>query len=84
MLVPRLLHEAKKIKRLMGLSNPRAKRNVDRMKRIPSKEKIEVTRSVTSIALSWLGLNDRAILKHVGELDWITADYDILFFIALR
>ena len=46
----------------MGLSNPLPRRNVDRMKRMPSKEKMEVTRSVTTVALSWLGVNERPIL----------------------
>ena len=41
----------------MGLSKPRASRKVERMKRIPSKLKIEATRSVICIALSWLLLN---------------------------
>ena len=57
----------------MGLSNPLRRRNVDRMKRMPSKEKMEVTRSVITVALSWLGVNERPILieavfEHSAEI----------------
>ncbi len=40
----------------MGLSNPLPSRYVDRMKMIPSKEKTEVTLSVTAMALIWDGV----------------------------
>jgi len=51
------------MRRLIGLSNPRPSRNVARMNNIPSIDKMDVTRSVTASALSWLGLNDTDILK---------------------
>ena len=60
--MPKLLHEAKKINRLIGLSNPRHNRKVQRMKRIPSNEKIDVIRSVICMALSWLSLSVGSIL----------------------
>lgn len=52
MLVPRLLHEEKRMRRLMGLSKPRAKRKVEIMKTTPSREKEEVTRSVVDKVVS--------------------------------
>ena len=52
MFMPRLLKEAKKKRRLMGLSKPLANRKVDRMKKMPSRESMEVTRSVIIIALT--------------------------------
>ena len=54
--MPRLDQDAKKIRRLMGLSNPRASRKVERMKRIPKREKMEATRSVMAMALIWPGV----------------------------
>ena len=56
MFMPRLLKEAKKNSRLMGLSKPRPRRKVDKMKRMPMREKMEVTRSATIKALIWLGV----------------------------
>lgn len=56
MFMPKLLNDAKKKSRLMGLSNPLPKRNVDKMKRMPRREKIDVTLSVIIIALTWLGV----------------------------
>lgn len=49
--MPRLDHDAAKTSRLMGLSKPLPNKNVERMKRMPSREKMEVTRSVTVKAL---------------------------------
>lgn len=40
----------------MGLSKPLPSRYVDKMKMIPSKEKTEVTLSVTAMALIWDGV----------------------------
>ena len=48
--MPRLLKEAKKKSRLMGLSKPFASRKVDKMKKMPSREKMEVTLSVIIMA----------------------------------
>ena len=56
MFIPRLLKDAKKNNRLMGLSKPRPKRNVDRMKRIPMRENMEVTLSAIIKAFVWLGV----------------------------
>ncbi len=55
--MPRLLHDAAKTSRLMGLLKPLASRNVDRMKNMPSREKMEVIRSVMAKELSWPGVN---------------------------
>lgn len=54
MFMPRLLKEAKKKSRLMGLLKPLARRKVDRMKRMPRRENIDATLSVIAIALIWL------------------------------
>ena len=69
--MPRLLHDAKKIRRLMGLSKPRPSRKVDKMKRMPSKEKMEATLSVTDMALIWRGVAVTVILAgvHLDQLD---------------
>ena len=56
MFIPRLLKDAKKNSRLMGLSKPRPKRKVDKMKRIPMRENMEVTLSAIIKALIWLGV----------------------------
>ena len=56
MFMPKLLNEAKKKRRLIGLSKPLARRKVDRMKRMPRREKMDVTLSVIIIALTWLGV----------------------------
>lgn len=56
MFMPRLLKEAKKKSRLMGLSKPLPRRKVDRMKRMPRRESVDVTLSVIIIALTWLGV----------------------------
>ena len=45
------------MRRLIGLSKPRASRKVDRMKRMPNKESMAVTRSVISRAFSCRELN---------------------------
>ena len=54
--MPRLLKEAKKKSRLMGLSKPRASRKVDKMKRMPRRENMDVTLSAIIRALIWLGV----------------------------
>ena len=71
MFMPRLLHDAKKMRRLMGLSKPLPSRNVDKMKRMPSKEKMEATLSVTDIALIWPGVALTAIPAgvHLAQLN---------------
>ena len=62
MFMPRLLKDAKKNSLLMGLSKPLARRKVDRMKRIPTRENMDVTLSVMIIALSWLGVGFNAMM----------------------
>ena len=62
MFIPRLLKDAKKNKRLMGLSKPRPKRKVDRMKRIPMRENMDVTLSAIIKALIWLGVASTAMM----------------------
>ena len=47
---PRLLKDAKKKSRLMGLSKPLPSRKVDKMKKMPRRENMEVTLSVIIIA----------------------------------
>lgn len=54
--IPRLLKEAKKKSRLMGLSKPLPRRKVDKMKMMPRRENIDVTLSAIMIALSWLAV----------------------------
>ena len=56
MFMPRLLNDAKKKSRLMGLSKPRPRRKVDSMKRMPTRERMDVTLSVIIMALTWLGV----------------------------
>ena len=51
MFIPRLLHDAANTSRLIGLLKPLPSRNVDRMKNIPSREKMDVTLSVTANVL---------------------------------
>ena len=53
--------------RLMGLSKPLPKRKVDRMKRMPSNERMEVTRSVTAMALIWPGEASNAMVDDAGR-----------------
>ena len=60
--MPRLLHEARKMSRLMGLSKPLPSRKVESMKNIPSKEKMEVTLSVMAIALICFGVASIAMM----------------------
>ena len=40
----------------MGLSKPRPRRKVDSMKRMPRRERMDVTLSVIIIAWTWLGV----------------------------
>ena len=54
--MPRLLKDAKKKSRLMGLSKPLASRKVDKMKRMPRRENMDVTLSAIIRALIWLGV----------------------------
>lgn len=54
--MPKLLNDAKKKSRLIGLSKPLPRRKVDRMKRMPRRENMDVTLSVIIIALTWLGV----------------------------
>jgi hypothetical protein len=51
MFIPRLLHDAANTSLLIGLLKPLPNKNVDKMKRIPSNDKIDVTLSVTAKAL---------------------------------
>lgn len=60
--IPRLLHDAAKTSRLMGLLKPLASRNVERMKNMPSREKMEVIRSVMAKELSWPGVNPAGVV----------------------
>lgn len=62
MIMPKLLHDAKNMRRLMGLSKPLPSRYVDKMKMMPSKEKMDVTLSVTAMALIWLGVASAAMM----------------------
>ena len=62
MFIPRLLKDAKKNSRLMGLSKPRPKRKVDKMKKIPMRENMEVTLSAIIKALIWLGVACTAMM----------------------
>ena len=62
MFIPRLLKDAKKNNRLMGLSKPRPKRKVDKMKRIPMRENMDVTLSAIIKALIWLGVASTAMV----------------------
>ena len=54
--IPKLLHDAKNMRRFIGLLKPLPNKNVDIMKKTPSREKIEVTLSVIARALTWLGV----------------------------
>ena len=56
MFMPKLLNDAKKKSRLIGLSKPLPSRKVARMKRMPRRENMEVTLSVIIIALTWPGV----------------------------
>lgn len=56
MFMPRLLNDAKKKSRLMGLSKPLPSRKVDKMKKMPRREIMDVTLSVIAIALIWPGV----------------------------
>ena len=60
--MPRLLKDAKKNSRLMGLSKPRPRRKVDKMKRIPKRENMEVTLSAIIMAFTWLGVGCTAMM----------------------
>ena len=72
--MPRLDHDAAKTSRLMGLSKPLPNKNVERMKRMPIREKMEVTRSVTVKALLWPAVNSIAILSGLlYQLDRVEA-----------
>ena len=62
MFIPRLLKDAKKNSRLMGLSKPRPRRKVDKMKVIPRREKMEVTLSAIIMALIWPELGFTAMM----------------------
>lgn len=62
MFIPRLLKDAKKKSRLMGLSKPRPSRKVDKMKRIPIREKMEVTLSAIIMAFFWLAVTPTAMM----------------------
>ena len=62
MLIPRLLKDAKKKSRLMGLSKPLPRRKVDRMKKMPRREKMDVTLSVIIMAFTWLGVAFTAMM----------------------
>lgn len=46
----------------MGLSKPLPRRYVDKMKMMPIKEKMDVTLSVTAMALIWLGVASAAMM----------------------
>ena len=84
MLVPRLLHEAKKMRRLMGLSKPRPSRNVEMMKTTPRREKAEVTRSVMERVSSRLGVNGSGAmvsgLRSIAHWQDVAGSIDIRFF----
>ena len=67
--MPRLLKDAKKKSRFMGLSKPLPRRKVDKMKRMPRRENMDVTLSVIIIALTWLGV---AFTAMTGE--WYLLD----------
>ena len=56
----------------MGLSKPLPRRKVDRMKKMPRRENIDVTLSVIIIALTWLGV---AVTAMTGDylLDQVNA-----------
>ena len=62
MFIPKLLKEAKKKSRLMGLSKPLPRRKVDKMKKTPRRDNMDVTLSAIMIALSWLGLACRSMM----------------------
>lgn len=62
--MPRLLNDAKKKSRLMGLSKPLPSRKVDKMKRMPRRENMDVTLSVIIMALTWLGV---AVTTMMGD-----------------
>ena len=66
MFMPRLLKDAKKKRRLMGLSKPLPRRKVERMKRMPRRERMDVTLSVIIIALTWLGVAFTAMMGEQG------------------
>lgn len=53
----------------MGLSKPLPRRKVDKMKRMPRRENMDVTLSVIIIALTWLGV---AFTAMTGE--WYLLD----------
>lgn len=67
---PRLLHDAKKIKRLIGLSKPRPSRNVVKMKKILRSEMMEVTLSVIPMALICPGVTLTAMTATVRFNRW--------------
>lgn len=46
----------------MGLSKPLPRRKVDRMKRMPRREKMDVTLSAIIMALTWLGVGLTAMM----------------------
>lgn len=68
--IPRLLHDAAKTSRLMGLLKPLASRNVDKMKNMPSREKMEVIRSVMAKELSWPWVNSVVDMLLNYSVNW--------------
>ena len=70
MFIPRLLHDAAKTSRLMGLLKPLASRNVDKMKKMPSREKMEVIRSVMAKELSWPWVNSVVDMLLNCSVNW--------------
>ena len=61
-LMPRLLKDAKKKSRLMGLSKPLASKKVDRMKKMPRRDNMAETLSAIIIALIWPGVACTAMM----------------------
>lgn len=50
---PRLLHDAKKMRRLMALLKAEEKTKVPTMKKMPTRDRPELTLSVMTTACSW-------------------------------
>ena len=50
----------------MGLLKPLASRKVDKMKNMPSREKMEVIRSVMAKELSWPGVNSAGVVVDIS------------------
>ena len=70
MLMPRLLHDAAKMSRLMGLSKPLPKRKVDRIKNIPNREIVEETLSVMLIAFTWNAVGSNIVTAEFCFQGW--------------